>query len=206
MAFTATNTVASGNIVIAGFTVYFRAWASATTKATGAWIDLGYVLNPSRSDEQIVKEIRSARTGKSLVVKSVTTGRTLTIGFDTNSLDDNSVLGLHAGGTVTAGTNADVVVDDVNAQKGELLIVALNAETGGVAFMEYHPAVDLKGNGKTFGDGENEAALSFEATVLSDDAYTIPATIDAGTTSAPYGWFALVASDKISTVKDAIAG
>lgn len=208
MAFTASNTVSSGNIAVLGFQVFGRTWASSTTKATGAWIDYGYVLNPSRSDEQTVKEIKSARTGKSLTVKSITTGRTLTLGWDTNSIDDVAVLGVHAGGTVVEGTNADVVPDDINAVKQELLIVALNAETGGRVYMEYHPAADVKGNGKSFGDGENEVALSFEATVLSDDAYEIPATIDAtvGGTSAPYGWVALVDSNKVDTVKDAIAG
>lgn len=169
---------------------------------------MGHVRNPDRTQDRTVREVQSAIDGKLATIKEIVTSVTKGISFDSISGVDTYVQALHKGNPSYAGVVADttVFVDDVNAVSGELLIVQANAETGGVAIVEYHPSVSLSGDGEADGaDGENETALTFAVSINSESGYTIPAALSTDAPAAPLGVIVKAASTSVDAVTTVFA-
>lgn len=171
------------------------------------WLDLGHVQNPARTVDQQEQDIQSARTGKLLTVKKLTTSLSKGLTFESMSTTDISILSLHRGrpaGTAVLNTGT-FIPDDVTPVMGELLIVQHNAETGGPIRLEYRPSAQIRGVDESGGDGTNPALLNFEVTFLQDETYVIPATLASDTPSAPLGFAGVTIQANLSTVLDAIS-
>lgn len=171
------------------------------------WYDLGHVQNPARTVDQQEQDIQSARTGKLLTIKKLTTSLSKGLTFESMSTTDSVILALHRGRTPGAAVpNTGVFVpDDVTPVMGELLIVQHNAETGGPIRLEYRPAAQIRGVDESGGDGTNPALLNFEATFLQAEGYQIPATLASDTPDAPLGFAGVTTSANLPTVLDAIS-
>ena len=173
-----------------------------------AWWHLGHVRNPDRTQEREVQEIFSAITGKSTKIKEIVTSVSKGLTFESISESDDLVRALHTGNPAYAGAVAgsSVYVDDVNMVDGEILLVQENAETGGIAYVEYKPAAQVSGDGFAQGaDGENESALQFTCSFNADANYTVPAAIVASEPSAPFGVIVKCAADDLDDIVDVFA-
>lgn len=171
------------------------------------WYDLGHVQNPARTVDQQEQDIQSARTGKLLTIKKLTTSLSKGLTFESMSTTDPVVLSLHRGRSPGAQVpNTGLFVpDDVTPVTGELLIVQHNAETGGPIRLEYRPAAQIRGVDESGGDGTNPALLNFEATFLQAEDYVIPSTLASDTPSAPLGFAGVTTQANLETVMDAIS-
>ena len=200
MAFTVGNTIVASDVNVLGLLIYFR------PNKVGAFVDLGHVQNPQRTIDQQELDIQSARTGRLLTVKKLTTSLSKGLTFESMSSTETSVLELHRGSSAAGSTALGTfVAEDVTPTEGDLLIVQRNAETGGPIRVEYRPSCQIKGTDEQSGDGESVALLNFEVTVLADENYTIPATLDGNETAAPLGFVGVVAEDDLENVLDIIA-
>lgn len=188
MPFATANVVAAADIALVGLRVYVRPWTNPTTKATGTWTDLGYVENPSNTDNKTTNDIQSARTGKLLTVKSIITAESKVVTFDTMSLTKET-LEVFTG--QTSGTTAigSTVGASTTAKKCEIIMISSNAEAGGPSLGRYIPAADVKGSTLAGLDGSTPAKLTIEATSVADELYSTPATLNAGVPLAPLGFF-----------------
>lgn len=200
MAFTQSNTPVADHIAIVGLLIYFR------EGGTGDFIDMGYVQNPQRAVDQQQNEIQSARDGKLQTVKIITTSVSKSLTFETMSSEDPDVLALHRGGVAGGTAVGQFIPDDVTPTAGDMIVVQKNAETGGDMLVEYRPSVNIVGTDEQSGDGENPAILTFEATILADEVYSIPAALDAGTPAAPLGFSGIVPLAQLAAFLDAAAG
>jgi hypothetical protein len=205
MAMVVTNvlTAASASLVaVLGLRMYFR------TAGTTEWHDFGHVRSPAREQDLTELEIKSARLGRLATIKKLTTEVTLEYTFESISVLDQATVALHSGGAAgdgLIGTAAFFAVEEFLGTEGQLLLVQPNAETGEMAKLAFYPNVLLKGDGEASGDGETESTLTFRATVLPDEAYTIPAAIDATEPDAPYGFRYFVEADDLDDALDAIS-
>lgn len=171
---------------------------SATTNAHSAgilvrdlnWIDLG-ILKDWSPDEDIEEfEFEGARSGLVQVFDKLTIRAELNYTFRSTNVTDNDVQDLHAGavGATDVAANGYVVEVSFNTTRGELLFVRENAQASKDSKLIYHPRATIKRDGESGTPGEEEASLDFTATVLADENFTIPDTIDAGSPAADYGF------------------
>lgn len=203
MAFTTTNPIVTSDVNVLGLIIYFRP-AGQTP-----FIDLGHVQNPQRTVDQQEQDIQSARTGKLLTIKKLTVSLSKGLTFETLSATSSEILELHRGrrrGTAPTAPLGVFIPDDVTPTEGELLIVQNNAETGGPIKVEFRPKAQLKGTDEQSGDGENPAILTFDATVLQNETYRIPASLAADTPLAPLGFTGVTTAGNLAAVLSAIGG
>jgi hypothetical protein len=204
MPFTVTNSATAADaslVAVLGLRAYFR------PAGEDNWHDFGHVQTPTREQELTELEIKSARLGRLATIKKLTTEVTLEYTFQSMSVLDQATVGLHSGGEYgdgLIGTDAFFAVEEFLGTEGEMLLVQPNAETGGVAKLAYYPNVLIKGDGEESGDGESASTLTFRATVLPDEAYSIPAAIDASEPEAPYGFRYFVPASSLTAALDAI--
>ncbi len=169
---------------------------------------MGHVRNPERTQEREVQEIFSAIDGKSQKIKEIVTSVTKGLSFESISGADPLVKALHTGNPSLSGVIADTTVftDDVNAVDGEVLIVQPNAETGGIAYVEFKPTAQISGDGFAQGsDGENEDALSFTCSFNADSGYTVPAALATTEPAAPLGVIVKTAPASLDAVVNVFA-
>jgi hypothetical protein len=203
MVVTNTLTAASASLVaVLGLRMYFRPLDA------NDWHDFGHVRSPAREQDLTELEIKSARLGRLATIKKLTTEVTLEYTFESMSVLDEATVALHSGGesgTGLIGTGAFYAVEEFLGTEGQLLLVQPNAETGEMAKVAFYPLALLKGDGEESGDGETESTLTFRATILPDEAYTIPATIDVAVPAAPYGFRYFVPAADLDAALDAIS-
>lgn len=179
------------------------------TRVVAPWHDFGHVRNPAREQELTELDIQSARNGRLATVKKITTAQTLEFTFESISVFDRDTIAWHTGGAVAdgvIGSGAVMAVEEFTGAECEFLFVQENAETNGKVKLAYYPKAQVKGDGEESGDGESEAALNFRVTVLEDEEYTVPATLDANENAAPYGFRYIVPAANRDAALDAISG
>lgn len=185
----ATISTISGNTITLDSSVTNGYSAGDPVRRQGWW-HLGHVRNPDRTQDRTVQEIQSAIGGKLQKVKEIISSVSKGLSFESISAASAIVQALHTGNPSHTGVISDttVLTDDVNAVSGELMLVQLNAETGGVAIVEFKPDAQMSGDGYAQGsDGESETALQFTTSFNSDDNYTVPAALVADEPDAPLG-------------------
>jgi hypothetical protein len=205
MAMTVTNsgTAASATLVaVLGLRMYFR------TLGETAWHDFGHVRSPAREQDLTELEIKSARLGRLATVKKITTEVSLEYTFESISVLDAATVALHSGGAAgegLIGTGGFFAVEEFLGTEGQVMLVQPNAETGEMAKLAFYPLVLLKGDGEESGDGESESSLTFRATILPAEDYTVPAAIVVSEPSAPYGFRYFVPAASLDDALDAIS-
>ena len=156
------------------------------------WFDMGYTQSPDLATDSDQVELSTARTGKSVVFKTISTSTSRTLTFETLSSVDDDVIALHNGSPsidAAVGTGNKVYKIGTNGIVGELAIISYNANSTEKGFLQYFPSVTLTGDG--FGDafdGESATVLQFTTSIGQDADYTIPASIDSAGNTASEGF------------------
>lgn len=180
------------------------------TRVVGEFHDFGHVRNPTREQDLTELDIQSARYGRLATVKKLTTAVDFEFTFESISVFDRETLAWHSGGGATAGViggaGATAAVEEFAGNDADLVFVYPNAEPNGNVKIAYYPWVTIKGDGEEAGDGENESALTFRATVLQDGDYKVPATLAASNPAAPYGMRYITTPATLQDVLDIIDG
>lgn len=197
MGVTTVNTFGNSSLGVLGIRGYFRPTGAAEDK----WVDLGIIENWEPTDEIEELEIQGARTGLTVTHETLAISASLSYGFDSNNPNDKDILALWNGGAMTAdpGTTGHSAPISFDGTSGELLWVRENAQSAKPSQILYHPAATIRRTGQAGTPGEEAAGLSFTATVTADEQYTIPAEVDAGETSAPYGYLYVVPTASLDT-------
>jgi len=173
------------------------------------WYDMGYTQSPDLATDSEQVELSTARTGKSVVFKTISTSTSRTLTFETLSSVDDDVIALHNGTPPIAGavgTGNKVYKVGVNGITGELIVLNYNANSTEKGFIQYFPSVTLTGDG--FGDafdGESATVLNFSVSIGQDADYTIPTSIDAAATNTPEGFMYKAVASDLNTVRDHLA-
>lgn len=205
MAFTVANDASAADaslVAVLGLRAYFRA------DGEDEWHDFGHVQSPNRDQDLTELDIKSARLGRLATIKKLTTEQTLEYTFESMSVLDEGTIALHTGGASGEGAAnvGDVyAVEDFTATEGELLFVQENAETGGTVKIAYYPKAQIKGDGEESGDGESASTLTFRATILQDETYTVPVDLAASEPEAPYGFRYFTPKANLDAVLDFIS-
>ena len=205
MPFDVVNEATAANadlVAVLGLRLYARKEGEAS------WHDFGHVRTPQREQELTELEIKSARLGRLATIKKVTTEASLEYTFESMSILDAATVGMHTGGPSgdgVVGDDAFYAVEEFLGTNAELLIVQPNAETGGMMKFAYYPSAEIKGDGEESGDGENESTLTFRATILPAEGYTVPATLALSEPEAPFGYRYFAPASSETAVLDAIS-
>ena len=206
MPFTVQNaaTAASADLVaVLGLRMYFRPFGETN------WHDFGHVRSPAREQDLTELEIKSARLGRLATIKKLTTEVSLEYTFESMSVLDQATVGLHSGGAYgpgAIGTGAFFAVEEFIGTEGQVMLVQPNAEPGEMAKIAFYPSVLLKGDGEESGDGESESTLTFRATVMPNEEYTVPGAIAVSEPEAPYGFrYFVEGGDDFDDALDAIS-
>ena len=185
------NTLDLTNIGIQGQRVYARLRGVPGSK----WVDMGNVEDLAPTTNSDTNQLTTARNGVRVPAKTLTTSVTDTFGFDTLDTTDPTIRGLWNGVAAVPVVGADGAQGMVRTPGGkyeaELAVLEPGAPDTDSA-LTYFPRVELAGNGKRASGGTEAGRLSFLATILADEGYTVPATVDASTPKAPNGYDVVV--------------
>lgn len=153
------------------------------------WTDAGILKDWSPDEDLEEFEFEGARTGLVVVHDKLTIRAELNYTFRSTNVLDTDVQNLHAGAFGAAAVGSGTVVEvSFNTTRGELLFVRENAQSGKDSKILYHPRATIKRDGESGTPGEEEASLDFSATVLADENFVIPDTVDAAEPGAQYGY------------------
>jgi hypothetical protein len=205
MAYSA-QTLDNADVRPEGFMVVVRPWTDSTTKATGAFVDLGHVFDPNPTVDQTTVDVFTSRDGTRELIKTLSTSILQTLEFSTYNVTDTAVWGLWKGVTTSTTANGTFAKNDVEQITCEAMVIYKSGEDGGLHRVAYYPKVDISGNGEGGGGGEEAKYLTFLMSVLADSTYTAVAGIDATTPAMPRGWEGLVDDTDLTAVMNLVAG
>lgn len=195
------NTFGNSTLGVLGIRGYFRA------EGESEWVDLGIIDNWEPTDEIEELEITGARTGLTVVHEVLPISASLGYTFDSKNPNDDDIAALWSGAAAAAdvATTGSVTAITFGGISGELLWVRENAQAAKPSQIVYHPSASIRRSGQAGTPGEEATALSFEATVTSDETYTVPAGIVAEEPAAPYGYFYKVPTAGLDTALTAVS-
>ncbi len=203
------ETVTISNIVGNVLTVsaLAKAQPAGSMVRKAGWVDLGIIKNWEPTDETEELEIQGARSGLLETYEVLAISASLGYTFDSENPNDDDILALWNGTRMSAdpgatGASSPIAFDSTN---GELMWVRQNAQSSKPSQILYHPSATIRRDGQSGTPGEEQSGLSFTATVTSDEAYKVPATVNAATPTARYGYLYRVPTASLSAAETAVS-
>jgi hypothetical protein len=174
------------NIGLQGLRIYGRLRDAPGSK----WVDFGNIENLAANREETENNIQSARNGTRTTVKTLTSELTDTFTFESLDITDKAIVAIHEGADTYPMVNdaGNFIVIRTPGAKREMELAILEPGAPNTdSRLQYIPRVQVKGNGGTPSNGTDPARIAFSVTVLTDEAYVVPATVLANTPAAPTG-------------------
>ena len=181
------NTLDITNIGIQGLRVYGRPRAVAGKKI----VDFGNIENLAPNRESTENPLQSSRNGTRTTVKVLSSSLTDSYTFDSLDITDKAIAAIHEGAdsipVVGKETTQSLIIRTPGAkQEMELFILEPGAPNTDSRLL-YVPRAQVEGNGHTPSAGSEAARLGFRVTLLTDEAYKVPAALIASNPDAPHG-------------------
>ncbi len=181
------NTLDITNIGIQGLRVYGRPRGVPGKKL----VDFGNIENLAPNREATENPLQSARNGVRTTVKVLSSSLTDSYTFDSLDITDKTVAALHEGAdsipVVGKEDSQSLIVRTPGAKTEMELFVLEPGAPNTDSRLLYVPRVQLEGNGSTPSAGNEAARLGFKVTLLTDEAYKVPAGLIASNPNAPHG-------------------